>query len=79
MTKNIIIAILVAVIGFTMSRETEVVMVEVTTKWCFYAEYEDIGSFNAVQSPQRSFISIKGSKYQVFVPCEHIWVEDDNT
>lgn len=79
MTKNIIIIVLLIIISYLARVEPEVIMVEVETKWCFYAEYSNLDNFKATKSPQMSFVNIKGSEYQVFVPCDrNLWAENDS-
>jgi len=75
-SKLIAIAVIAFFVGYWIAPEVTVVEVDNETKWCFYAEYGDIDNFEATQSPAKSFISIKGSEYRVFAPCETFdWYE----
>ena len=74
LTAKGVVAIIFILIGFLIGRvsspDVETIKVAGDERWCFYGEYENMANYKATQAPVRSFITFRGSRVWVFVPCE---------
>lgn len=80
LTAKGVVAIGFILVGFILGRvsvsEPEPVMVDIESKYCFYAEYESIDNFDATQRPQSVFISFFNGKVRVYADCDSIYFYD---
>lgn len=72
----ILVLVVVFLGAFMLGRasvEPEVQLVDIESKYCFYAEYASADDFNATQRPQNVFISFFQGKVRVFAKCDSIY------